>query len=143
MPEVPQGRPHQWGSETINARSACRWFRSTRKEGGAVSLSLHTHAQGFIWLPWIRQRKSPGVRCRRLFTARSTRHLTSVCRSCISDQFGPLPPPELIKMSLVSGGCFAELSPLCFHPVGQFRSIHVADRLVWPHCMDDPIGSQG
>ena len=41
MPEVPQGRPHQWGSETITARSACRWFRSTRKEGGAVPIAPH------------------------------------------------------------------------------------------------------
>ena len=41
------------------------------------------------------------------------------------------------------GVLFAELSPLCFHLIGQFRSIHVADRLVWPHRMDDPIGTQG
>ena len=42
----------------------------------------------------------------------------------------------------LSGVCFAEQSPLWFHLVGQFRSIHVADHLVRPERMDDPVGSQ-
>ena len=40
------------------------------------------------------------------------------------------------------GVCFAEQSPLWFHLVGQFRPIDVADHLVRPERMDDPVGSQ-
>ena len=90
----------------------CRYLRGQTAKQEAFRTDLATcpgltpsssHPQIFI------------TRCRRLFTARSARHLSSVCRSCISDRFGSTPPSELIKMSLVSRGCALQSS----HPFGS------------------------